>query len=334
MAPQPLFPGKRMRRRKRRLNKSCPSCCWAEEPVAASADGDMLTDPCGWEPQRGTESYLSTESRSDLGSNSLSEYYMKLTTIILSVVSCVLAAALIAVHYSKGSQLKATRAAYNNISNQWDDARLKLEESGKLAEVLQGKLASQTTTLDSVSNDLAKAQSELVTANSALATAKAEAANRETRMAELDKRIAQLEAERDDISKKMDDLNASIGTLETRIAETKKKLEMADGDRTYLLAELKRMQAEKSDLVAQFNNLAALRTQIAKLKEEAAIKQRLEWIRTGIYARQDQKGAERLFARSPETKAEPNNRLEIELERTGGSRVVVPPSSGSSTSAQ
>jgi septal ring factor EnvC (AmiA/AmiB activator) len=334
MAPQPLPPGKRTRRRKRRLNKLCPSCCASEAPLTSSDDGNVLTDPPGWEPQREKELYLSTESRSDLGFNSLREYYMKLTTIILSVVSCVLAAALIAVHYSKGSQLKATRAAYNTISNQWDDARLKLEESGKLAEVLQGKMAAQGTVLDSVSNDLAKAQSELAAANSAVANAKAEAANRETRMAELDKRIAQLEAERDDVSKKMEDLNASIGTLETRIAETKKKLEMAEGDRTYLLAELKRMQEEKSDLVAQFNNLAALRTQIAKLKEEAAIKQRMEWIRTGIYARQGQKGAERLFARSQETKTEPNNRLEIELERTGGSRVVVPSSSGSSTSAQ
>ena len=107
---------------------------------------------------------------------------------------------------------------------------------------------------------------------------------------------------------------------------------MADGDRTYLLAELKRLQQDKSALVAQFNSLATLRTQIAKLREEAAIKQRLAWMRSGVYARQDMKGAERLFARSPEPAVAPNNRLDVELERNGAGRATVPPAG--QTSAQ
>ena len=259
---------------------------------------------------------------------------MKLTTIILSVVCLVLAAALVAVHYTKGSQLNATRAEYSRISNQWDSARTKLEESGKLAELLQTDLASRTTIMSALSNDLSKTQGELAKVNTDLTVAKAEAAQRETRIVELDKHIAQLEAERDDVAKKMEELNTSIGTLETRIAETKKKLDLAEGDRTYLLAELKRMENEKSDMVAQFNSLAALRSQIAKLKEEAAIKQRLEWMRSGIYARQGQKGAERLFARSQETRTEPSNRLIIELEQNGVGRVAVPPSSGASSATQ
>jgi len=247
---------------------------------------------------------------------------MKLSTLILSVISCGLAAALIAVHYNKGSQLAASRAEYRTLSNQWDDIRMKLEESGKLAEVLQFDLAARGAALETLSNTLAKTEQDLSSATLGLAAAKTDIVAREAQ-------IAKLEGERDDLSRRMEDLNNSITSLEKRIADTQQKLDTAQGDRTYLLAELKRLQDEKAGLVNQFNSLAVLRTQIAKLKEEAAIKQRLAWLRTGVYARQSQKGAERLFWNGPESDTYPNSRLNIEVERNGASRIntVPPPSS-------
>jgi len=62
-------------------------------------------------------------------------------------------------------------------------------------------------------------------------------------------------------------------------ADTERKLAASEGDREFLLAELKRLQAEKVDLERQFNDLALLRDQIRKLKDELSIASRLEWIR-------------------------------------------------------
>ncbi len=242
---------------------------------------------------------------------------MKLSTLILSVISCALAAGLIGVHYTKSSQLRVTRAENAQLSQKWDDVQAKLAEAGKLAEVLQFDLASRDAKISDLSNTLAKSQVEVATSMADLAAAKAEIATR-------DAQIAKLEGERDDLSRRMEDLNTSISGLEKRIAETQQKLDTAQGDRTYLLAELKRLQDEKSGLVNQFNNLAALRTQIAKLKEEAAVKQRLAWLRTGVYVRQMQKGAERLFF-LPESESVPNNRLNVEIERGGGSSISTVP---------
>jgi chromosome segregation ATPase len=249
---------------------------------------------------------------------------MKLTTVILTLVSCALAAALVAVHYTKSSQLKQSRAEYTKANTLVDEARLKLEDSGKLAEVLQSQLAARSLAMEKLSNELVTAKADLGVANTQLT-------QRLERITQLDKQVAQLETQRDDLSKRMADLNGQIDTLEGQIDGTKKKLAMAEGDRTYLLAELDRLQNQKAALLTQFNSLADLRRQIAKLKEEAAIKQRLEWTRTGVYARQNQKGAERLFARSQPPITAPNDRLIIEIERQGKGRATVPAAAAESS---
>ena len=121
-----------------------------------------------------------------------------------------------------------------------------------------------------------------------------------------------LQSERDDLTAEMNELNESIDKLEKEIGTTKRKLETAEGDRNFLLGELSRLQTERETLVRQFNDLAALRTQVAKLKEEAAIKRRLEWKRAGVYALQEQKGAERLTAK-PWVMAKADNDLNADI---------------------
>jgi len=252
---------------------------------------------------------------------------MKLSTIILALVSGALAIALIAVHYSKTSQVDQVRVAYLRMSNEWDEARAKLAESGKLAEVLQTDLAARTETLARMSNDLARTQGDLTKAAVDLAATRAEIGKNQAR-------IIQLEGERDDLSKRMEELNGSIAKLESQITDTEKKLKTSEGDKTVLLAELKRLQDERTTLQAQFNDLAALRAQIAKVREEHAIKQRMDWLRAGVYARQSQKGAERLMAQDyGGSWPRPDNRLNIELERNGGGRVV-PAGSGAASQSQ
>src|SRR2546422_11374444 len=140
--------------------------------------------------------------------------------------------------------------------------------------------------LDSLTTTLVKTEEE---AKAAAQQAKGEIAKR-------DAKIADLEGKNDDLTKQMTDLNSSINNLESQIADTQKKLVASEGDREFLLKELKRLQAEKAELERKFNDLAVLRTQVAKLKDELSIARRLEWIRMGIYGMQGQKGAERLMS--------------------------------------
>jgi hypothetical protein len=120
-------------------------------------------------------------------------------------------------------------------------------------------------------------------------------------------------------------LNTSIGKLGKLITETERKLTASEGDREFLLKELKRMQVEKAELERQFNDLSVLRTQVAKLKEELSISRRLEWMRMGLYGASEKKGAERLMAGSTPPAAKSNNfNLNVELKQDGGAQIVSP----------
>jgi chromosome segregation ATPase len=139
-----------------------------------------------------------------------------------------------------------------------------------------------------------------------------------------DNQIAQLTSQTNVLSKKMDDLSGSIGNLSKQIADTEKKLAASEGDREFLLKELKRLQTEKNELEKQFNDLSLLRTQVAKLKEELSVARRLEWIRMGIYGLQEQKGAERLMAGTKPPNVRSNYNLNVELKQDGSANIVQP----------
>jgi chromosome segregation ATPase len=202
-----------------------------------------------------------------------------------------------------------------------EDTKSKLDEQEKLATYLQTNLVVRTEELTGASNNLAKLNAELArTQKEMQAAAEAARADIERR----DAQIAKLTTETNAMTQKLDDLNASIGKLGTLIADTEKKLAASEGDREFLLKELKRLQVEKAELERQFNDLAALRTQVAKLKEELSIARRLEWIRLGIYGASEKKGAEKLMAGTTGTAKTNNFNLNVELKQDGGAQVTAP----------
>ena len=149
-------------------------------------------------------------------------------------------------------------------------------------------------------------------------------------------RITELESERDGMSKKMTDLTNSISGLENQIADTQRKLEASEGDREFLLKELKRLQAEKSDLERQFNDLASLRDQVKHLRDELSISRRLDWIRRGLYG--SLKGGDLLRKSTVSTSTgKTNYNLDVEIRRDGSATVLTnsvnPESAGSTTNA-
>jgi hypothetical protein len=87
---------------------------------------------------------------------------------------------------------------------------------------------------------------------------------------------------------------------------------------------------EKTDLEKQFNDITVLRAQLAKLKEELSIARRIEWIRNGLFAKADQKGAQQLMQglsapAAQQKQPKPNYDLNVEVTADGSVRVIPPP---------
>jgi septal ring factor EnvC (AmiA/AmiB activator) len=249
---------------------------------------------------------------------------MKAATIILFLLCAGLAVALVMRH-NKTVELEQAKTARElriaELSNTINQTRKDLDEKELVARKLEEILASTKQELTGVSNKLINTSADLAkTQNEKQASEAASKAEIEKR----DQQIAELTSKTNAYAIKMDELTVSIGSLGKQIAETERKLTAAEGDREFLLKELKRLQVEKTELEKQFNDLKLLRTQVAKLKEELSISKRLDWIRSGLYGSSSQKGAEKLLATAaaaPRT----NYNLNVELKQDGTATITTTP---------
>ena len=92
---------------------------------------------------------------------------------------------------------------------------------------------------------------------------------------------------------------------------------------------MRRLITEKVELEKQFNDITVLRAQVSKLREELTIARRIEWIRNGLFASSEQKGAQKLMqgltpAQSQAKAAKPNYDLNVEVTADGSVRVIPP----------
>jgi hypothetical protein len=242
----------------------------------------------------------------------------KIVAALLTLVCLALAVGLVYRQTTANEEKKKDVATIFSYSNQVVDVTKKLDEQKLVNLSLEHDFATQGEELKNFSNKLASVTADFaktqVEAQTAATKAKEELQRRDTK-------IAELETERDGMSRKMTDLTNSISSLENQIADTQRKLEASEGDREFLLKELKRLQAEKSDLERQFNDLAALRDQVRHLRDELSISRRLDWIRRGLYG--SLKGSELLqkniASAGPSTT---NYNLDVEIRRNGGATVL------------
>lgn len=247
---------------------------------------------------------------------------MKAVIVLLGVISVALGIGLLMRH---NYAVKITKENEDHVqelvlySNRLEQTQTKVDELVKVNSTLETNLTVRTQDLFSKSNDLVKTAAELAKTQHE-AQAAAEAAKAE--MAKSEARIKELEGQKLVLDDQANELKSSIGNLAKSIADTEKKLAASEGDREFLLKELKRLQVEKADLERQFNDLSLLRTQVAKLKDELSISRRLEWIRMGIYGMQAQKGAERLMSPGAIASASSNFNLQVELKQDGGAMIV------------
>jgi len=249
---------------------------------------------------------------------------MKAAIVLLLICTLGLGVALLVVH-NKRVQIEkvkeTTTSNLNEVSNTLEQTRAKLEEQEQVAMKLETNLLIRGQELSSVSNNYLNIKAELAKTQKDMQAA-AEAAR--AAIEQKDAQISQLTSRTNEMTRKMDDLSTSIGNLSKQIGDTERKLAASEGDREFLLKELKRLQTEKSELEKQFNDLSLLRTQVAKLKEELSVARRLEWIRMGIYGLQQQKCRQRLMVGPQPPGARSNFNLNVELKQDGGATVVQP----------
>ena len=248
-----------------------------------------------------------------------------------SVVAVLLALACIGVgagwyvsHDKAEKNRIALEAERSRLSKDLVDTTAKLTEQVRVNANLETNLTQRVEELNTFSNKWTFVSTTLAkTESDAKAAAEAARAEIEKR----DKQISGLEGEKDDLTKKMGELTGQIGSLEGQIKETQRKLAASEGDREALKKELKRLIAEKAELEKKFNDLAVLREQVRKLKEELSIARRLDFIRRGLYGF-DKKGAQLINegVRPPGPKDGATNAfpLKVEVGTDGSSKIEAP----------
>src|SRR6478736_1185677 len=208
-----------------------------------------------------------------------------------------------------------------NHSNQLVKTSRDLEEQRQVNLMLTNDLGTVRAEYSSLTNRYSEVVVTLV---------KTEATLKMTQeaVAERDQKIATLETQNRELDEKAIDMSAALTNLTSQINETQRKLNASEGDKAFLQKELERLIVEKAELERQFNDLAVLRAQVSKLKEELSVARRLDWIRKGLFAADEQKGAQRLLNNTrsqPQAAKSSAYDLNVEVNADGTVKVIAPP---------
>jgi hypothetical protein len=248
--------------------------------------------------------------------------------ILLLVLACAgLGIALIVIKNQAGKQEREYAESSSALSNNLVQVTDQLERQKQVAADLYAErerrikdLAALTNTYVASLATLSQVSNSLVKTEAALKTSQEESAKR-------DAKITELEAQNQALDKQAVDLGTAITNLTAQIEETKRKLATSEGEKGFLEKELKRLMAEKAELERQFNDLVVLRAQVAKLKEELSVARRLEWIRQGLFASTDQRGAQQLMqgpAHARVKPPKPSTDLNVEVSSDGSVKIIPP----------
>jgi chromosome segregation ATPase len=239
---------------------------------------------------------------------------------------------LIVLSSNSARQQRDDAATIGVLSNKVVKTTADLEETKQLAAELEKDIEKQkqsflelTNAFTQVSGDLAKTSTNLLKTELDLKASQAEVAKCNTVIADLEARNQALDAQAQSLS-------IEITNKNTQIADIQRKLAASEGDKAFLTRELTRLMSEKAELEKQFNDLNVLRAQVAKLKEELNIARRIEWIRQGLFASADAKGAQKLmqgFNAGPQAQVKPPQPkpaydLNVEVNADGSVKVIPP----------
>ncbi len=247
----------------------------------------------------------------------------KVISVLLLVATIGLGVGLYLAVDKARDEREANTARLNTLSNQLVTATVQLNDEKKETSSLRTNLAQKVEEAGIYSNKISFVAAELSRTEQ---EARESASKSQAELEKRDRQIAGLETEKEDLTRKMAILTGKITGLEDQIAVTERKLASSDGDRDALRKELRRLVAEKTELENKFKDLAALRDQVRKVRDDLAIVNRLEFIRKGLYGF-DKKGAQLLQegVRRPAVAAQPagvDSGLNVEIRSDGGPATV------------
>jgi chromosome segregation ATPase len=181
-----------------------------------------------------------------------------------------------------------------------------------------------------LTNDLAGSRQETLTfsnqfteASGMLASTKASLQSAQDQITSLNGRIAGLETRNQLLDQRAAALTNAIASLNAQIAETQQQLATSETNNTFLEKELQRQIATRTELESKFNNLSTVRAQVKKLKNDLIVSRRLQWMRDGVEAGSQQKGAQLLMQRTASAPARPPRYdLNVEVSSDGSIHVV------------
>ena len=184
-------------------------------------------------------------------------------SIILVVVSILLAAALAVIKHGDNAQLDTATGAINDYSNQLSTAQLLIGRRDDSLMALSNTLAESTSATLAISNQLAAAQST----NTAQAG----------QITSLNQQLAAAAAEKQTLNRNLMDLTGQMAALKEKITlaeasldRTNQVLVQANKDYARLENRFLRDVAERTVVERRFNNLAEVQAQEQKLQKVGA----------------------------------------------------------------
>jgi chromosome segregation ATPase len=255
--------------------------------------------------------------------------------IVLAVLCLGLGVALFSTRQQAAAEKKQDTDHIARLSNQWVEVDGKLQEQKQVSLSLERDVAARkqqvgewtsrfsdlTNRFSDLTNKFTTVATTLVQTENSLSATKEEVARR-------DAKITQLEQQNRDLDQRALELSGAITNLTGQIADTQGKLARSEGNRAFLEQELKRLMAEKAELERQFNDLVLVRAQVVKLREELNISRRLDWIRKGLFAADEPKGAQKLMQKTlapAPADTQGHYDLNVEVNADGTVRVLPPP---------
>ena len=256
----------------------------------------------------------------------------RIGVIVLAVVCLGLAIALVLQGNKASDRQHHDADTIGTFSNNLAATSAKLDEQRQVDANLNKDLEEQKKAYAELTNQFTKSTADLSATASNLTQTQTALKASQDEVVKRDAKIADLEAQNLALDKHAGELSDAITNLNAQITATQKKLNAAEGDKAFLQKELKRLIAEKTELERQFNDLAVLRAQVSRLKEEMSIARRLEWIRKGIFSNNERKGAQQLMqgafsssqTQPPRKTPKPAYDLNVEVRSDGSLRVLPP----------
>src|SRR6185503_775457 len=188
--------------------------------------------------------------------------------------------------------------------NHWQETSLKLTNQEISGAAFQTNLSNRLNELISMSNRWVKARGSLEKSEAAASAALKESQSRA-------QRISELETERAELARAMEELKTSLHSQQVELAETSKKLQKSDNDRSWLVNELKQLQATQDRLAEAFNDPRSVREQLDRLrKEESDPQPQLNLVKR-------EPGSERPIM-------VPKSKLKLQLQQDGSVKLVPP----------